>query len=596
MRKFIYFFMSLFLVACGSSNTTDVSMDTTGEVAASAVTVHSVLSNMEKGIYKERELLVKFKSGTVTTSSVRAHQAVGASFEKRFTLVPGLEHVKLPQELSVRDAIVQYMSDPDVEYAEPNYLLRPASRRPDDTYFGQQWSLENLGAFANGTPGADIQATDAWEIHTGDTGMIIAVLDTGIQYNHPDLVGNIWTNSGETSCTDGVDNDGNGYTDDCSGYDFLNNDNDPMDDIGHGTHVAGTVGAWGNNGSGVCGVMWRVRLMALKACCDANGFFTTDAIVQGIGYAASKGAKVINASFGGTVFQQTILNAISLANNAGVLFVAAAGNEGQNNDLTPHYPSSYDRGNIIAVAATDQNDRRAAFSNYGPNSVDVAAPGVYIFSTIPTDASYGILDFMPGTSMATPHVSGLAGLLWSYYTDFNLSQIRSLILNYAENLDTLNGWINTGGRINAYRALSSLAKPSNLTATPVSSSEISLSWEDNAADEDGYVIEQKVSGGSFAAVATTGPDSETHSVSGLSPSTTYTYRVAASNTIGNSYGPDTASAATFADVTDTPSEGEGSHGGGGCSIGARQNSPTAIVSIAILLTPLLFIAIMRRRR
>jgi subtilisin family serine protease len=561
------------------------------------MSVQSVLAEADKGKYKEGELLVKFKSGTISTASVRVHQAVGSSVVKRYSVVPGLEHVKLTKGLSIQDAIQQYMANPDVEYAEPNYIRR-AMTIPNDTYFGNQWALHNTGTYAGGTADADMDAPEAWDISTGSSSIIAAVLDTGIDYSHSDLVGNIWTNLGETSCTDGIDNDGNGLVDDCKGWDFVNSDNDPMDDFGHGTHVAGTIGAVGNNGIGTAGVMWKVRLMPVKVL-DSDGAGTDAELIAGIQYAASNGAKIINSSLGGFGFSNSLFDAIATANSMGVLFIAAAGNGGgdligDNNDLTPFYPASFDLPNIISVAATDQDDIRVPFSNFGLNSVDVAAPGVYIFSTVPNNlfSDFSNEEFFAGTSMATPHVAGLAGLLWSHYdgvhnTLFTASQVRATILRYVDVLPTLTGWIQTGGRVNAFKAVSSLLTPANLTATAKSPTEISLAWEDRATGEDGYKVERKISGGTFTEVQTLTAGSSSFTDSFLTPDATYTYRVRVFNTIAESFNSNEATATT-------PLR----HGGssGGCSIGARQNAATAVADMTVMLLPLIFIAIARRRK
>jgi subtilisin family serine protease len=695
MKKLFYLFIVLILASCGNENTANISSNTSQDISSMKISVQSILSQMEKGNYKEGELLVKFKSGTTSASSLKINQAIGASVTKKFTIVPNLEHINLPKGLSVKDAIIHYMSDPNVEYAEPNYIIHAFFNIPNDTYFGQQWALRNIGQFAAGTPGADIKAVDAWDISTV-TGATIAILDTGIDYNHQDLVGNIWQNTGETDCTNGIDDDSNGYIDDCKGWDFVNNDNDPMDDNGHGTHVAGIAGAVGNNNTGISGVLWTARLMPVKIL-DETGEGTVDNEILGIDYAVQNGAKIINASYGGSGYSQSEYFALTDANFAGVLFIAAAGNGGDdgigdNNDLTPEYPASYNLPNIISVAATDQNDVRAPFSNFGLNTVHVAAPGVYILSTIPQNL-YTDKDFNSGTSMAAPHVSGLAGLLYSYYDYFNYLQIRGTILRYVDYLSSLDGWIQRSGRINAYKAISSLLKPTGLTGTADSTSQISLAWSDNATGEDGYKVERKTGGGTYAQiatldadsktytndslidgtlyiyrirayntlpnpagstsdigadsaysdeasvatllgpptalaasalsssqvgltwvdnsqteegykierkssgdfvqVATVGPNITTYDDSALSPETNYTYRVRAYNTAaGNSNYSNDASVTTLTTTGGVPSH----HGGGGCSVGDRQNAPTAMADLLVLITPILFIAILRRRK
>ena len=573
MKKIFYLLLILILSACGSQ-TANISSDSSKQTSNAKISAQSIISQMEKGRYAEGELLVKFKSGVVSSSSLKAHQAVGASVARKFSIVPNLERVKLPQGLSVKDAIVRYMSDPDVEYAEPNYIrhtstlvptdIIPSQILPNDQYFGQQWALRNIGQFTGGTAGADIKATAAWDISSGSS-IVIAVLDSGIDYNHPDLVANIWTNPGETSCTDGIDNDNNGFIDDCKGWDFSTcakfdenglcittktADNNPMDDYGHGTHVAGIIGAVGNNNLGVAGVMWTTQLMAVKFL-NADGEGSIADEIEGIEYAVANGAKIINTSFGGSEFSVSERDAISSANAVHVLVMAAAGNDGTNNDFTPFFPASYTAPtfgglpNIISVASTNQNDVRSSFSNFGLNSVHVAGPGEYILSTVPlgltlsfcTASSSAGYDFCSGASMSTAYVSGLAGLLYSYYTDpdFTYSKIRGTILRYVDPLPTLSGWIQRGGRIDAFWALSSLLTPTNLTANATSSSQISLAWTDNATGEDGYKVETRTSGGSFDPnnPAKLPANSQSFTHSGLIDGTTYFYRVRAYNSLPN---------------------------------------------------------------
>lgn len=598
-RYFLYLFLIIFIASCGSQQVADFSGDSSQKKSSQNVTLQSILSEMGKARYVEGEILVKFRSGVLTTQSLKVHQGIGARSLRVFTTIPGLEHVKLPEGLSVRDAIVRYMSDPAVEYAEPNYFVK-MDAIPNDTYFNRQWSLYNTGTFAGGTAGADIKAVEAWDIKTGDSGIVVAILDTGIDYTHEDLINNIWRNPGESSCNDGVDSDGNGYIDDCIGWDFTTcsqfnpdppyncitpkpRDNDPMDDNGHGTHVAGIIGARGNNARGIAGVMWNVKLMPLKVL-NMSGEGAYADLIAGIDYAVTMkwrgvNIKVLNASLGGYAFSQALYEAIDRARNADILFVAAAGNDGVNTDMEPHYPASFNLPNIISVAATDQNDRRASFSNFGTNTVHVGAPGVYILSTVPNNG-YEEMEFLLGTSMATPHVSGIAGLLSSYYTNFNYYQIRQTIFRYVDVKDPsfgLSGWVATGGRVNAYRALSSLLIPTGLTATAKSSREITLSWADNATGEDGYRVERKTYGDDYRVIATLSPNSTSYTDSGLSASTTYFYRVIAFNNIGESPSYSNEASAT------TPATDQPSGGGGGCSVGAgRVNNGVDIAFLLIL--------------
>lgn len=549
MRKYLYLMICLFLAACGSQSSTNISSDTSGSSGSIKLSAQSILAEMEKGgHYKDGELLVKFKSGVKAASSAAVHQAAGATVIRKYATIQNLEQVKLPQGLSVKDAVMQYMSSPGVEYAEPNYIRKLDTVIPNDTYFANQWSFWNTGQYAYGIAGADIKMAEGWDVTIGSGDITVAVLDTGIDYGHNDLVWNIWRDLGETSCTDAIDNDGNGYVDDCIGWNFVDNNSDSMDDNGHGTHVAGVIGAKGNNSTGIAGVMWLTNMMALKVC-DANGSCDVGAEIAAIDYAINMknnhgvNVRAMNASFGGGDFSASEYQALARANTAGILFVASAGNGGDdgvadNNDVAPHYPSSYDLPNIIAVAATDQDDRKVSFSNFGPTSVDVAAPGTYIFSTVPNwwtmYYGYGHLEMFAGTSMSAPHVTGLAGLLSAYYGHFTHGQIKTMVLRYVDVLPTLNGWILTGGRINADRALKSLWATYDLAATPVSALQMDLAWTDRATDEIGYRIYRGTDGISYVQIATVGVNGSFYSDAGLTDGTRYYYRVRAYNDIGDS--------------------------------------------------------------
>jgi len=321
--------------------------------------------------YAPGELLVKYKPALRAPAGDYARQRWGVSTLRTFRDI-GVHQVKLPADMTVEEALELYRSDPDVEYVEPNYY-RHVTATPTDTDFGLLWGLNNTGQTifeqevcppfapsATGTPGADIDATTAWDTATGCTGKIVAIIDTGADFNHPDLAGNITT----------------------GGYDFVDNDDQPMDPNGHGTHVAGTIAAVGNNAQGVAGVCWTGQLLILRAF-DAFGSATLSDILAAMEYARTNNANVINASYAGSDFSQAESGEIDSLNNAGILLIAAAGNESADNDVTPSYPASYNLPNIIAVAASDQDDQLACFSNYGQTSVHVAAPGTNIYSTKP---------------------------------------------------------------------------------------------------------------------------------------------------------------------------------------------------------------------
>ena len=350
---------------------------------------------------------------------------------------------------ALRDRITQLRQSGQFEYVEPDYV-RKLSLTPADTFFldGTLWGLRNFGQ-NGGTRGADLNVTNAWDITVGSTNVIVAVIDSGIRYTHNDLAAQMWRNPGEIA-GDGIDNDGDGIVDDVFGFNAITGTGDPFDDNGHGTHVAGTIGAAANNAQSHVGVAWNVRLMALKAA-DQFGFLSSSAVIAAVDFAIAKGAKVINCSFGGYFFSQAEFDAFLRARNAGILVVAAAGNDGIDTDLFGHYPSGYALDNIISVAALDRRDGLASFSNRGRATVHVGAPGVEITSTYNlADNSYVSLD---GTSMASPHVAGVAALVFSLTNTMTYSEARNRILFTTTPVSAIATNTVTGGRVNAYRAL-----------------------------------------------------------------------------------------------------------------------------------------------
>ncbi len=359
--------------------------------------------------------------------------------------------VQLPASLSVADALKQLREETSVAYAEPNYVQH-AYRTPNDPFFNLLYGLHNTGQ-TGGTADADIDAPEAWDLTTGED-VLVAVIDTGIDYNHPDLRANLWRNAAEANGRPGVDDDRNGLVDDIYGYDFANRDADPMDDQGHGTHVAGTIGAVGNNGVGVSGVAWRVKMMAMKFL-GANGG-TTSGAIEAIDYARRAGARIMNNSWGGGGFSQALADAIAAADAQGILFLAAAGNAANDNDANPSYPASYQIPNVIAVANGTHLDRLyddpQSGSNYGARSVHLAAPGTQIGSTYPSNRYV----YLTGTSMACPHVSGAAAMVWSMNLSLRMDQVRAAILNHVDRIPALEGRVATGGRLNVRRAVESV--------------------------------------------------------------------------------------------------------------------------------------------
>ena len=716
---------------------------------------HSKRSKAHEATYVQGELLVKYKDSVRSVAAEYFRSRWRVSTLRSFRRI-GVQHVKLPRDMTVEEALEIYRNDPDVEYVEPNYR-RYATAIPNDSFFSNLWGLNNAGD-------TDIDAPEAWDITQGNSNVVVAVLDSGVDYDHPDLAANMWVNSDEQLGNanadgfpgiQGVDDDGdglidedsqdrqpgdfgytndladdddeNGYVDDIRGWDFADDDNDPMDSDDHGTHVAGTIAAEGNNGIGITGVSWAAKIMPLRFL-NAFGVGTDADAIRAIEYANANGAHIINNSWGGGGFNQFLKDAIDASS---AVVVCAAGNAGRNNDSVPHYPSSYTSSNIIAVAATDQNDSRASFSNYGATSVDVAAPGTNILSSRPSrqtvwsdnfddgdiaadwatggtnnfwdvtteygrSGSYSLTDYpnnnyldgtdawaqtpvidlsshvgskltfwlrgslqsndyffvqgssdgniwtnltleiggslsifwtgsassfvkatadlgsydgintfylrfnfhsdsdanvaegwffddvevtaaentylnpqdqyyqyFQGTSMATPHVSGLAALLLADDPGLLAIQVKERILNGAEVKSGLAGMILTGGRINAYNSIRNVpAPPSSLSAAAASISGINLTWSDSSYGEDGFKIERKMDvDGIYVQIDATAANTTTYSDTGLDESTTYYYRVRSYNGSNNS-----DFSAEVSATTPAPSSGGGGGGGGGCFI------------------------------
>jgi subtilisin family serine protease len=704
-------------------------------------------SELREPTYVPGELLVKYRPsmGVAAAGYYRAHWDISNIRTFKST---GVQHLKLPEDMTVEEALEVLESDPDVLYAEPNYLLYATATLPNDPLFANLWGLNNGSD-------TDIDAPEAWDITAGSSDVVVAVIDSGVDYNHPDLALALWTNPGEIP-GDGLDNDGNGYPDDVMGWDFVDNDNDPMDSHNHGTHVAGTIAAVGNNSTGITGVCWIAKIMALRFL-DAFGVGTTDKAISAIEYANDKGAHVINNSWGGTGYSQALEDAIDAST---AVVVCAAGNTGTNNDSTPFYPASFTSANIIAVAATDQSDNRASFSNYGVTSVDVGAPGTNIYSCrparenvwsddfegafdwttdgtnnfwglteeasqsnshsltdrpneeyLPNTYSYArtpaidlsansgaVLTFwlkgtsqsgdhfyvqasddgatwnelilviddqeaiywtgsqstfalatadlgaydgadsfylqfnfysnwdgsvaegwffddvavtaasptydgteyqlLQGTSMAAPHVSGIAGLIQAFNPSLTYTEIKLAVESSVDPKASLNGLVATGGRVNAYNAITPCSVPGNLSAGAASAYQINLGWTDNAQNEMGFRIERKESPtGVYSQIATLSPNTTSYGDTGVSPSTTYSYRIRAYNAAGNSSYSNAEDAATPA--VPPPSDS----GNSICFIGAAGHESFAkdrfIPAFVILLLGMagigLGIAVKRRR-
>jgi subtilisin family serine protease len=446
---------------------------------------------------------------------------------------------------------------PDVEYVEPNFLVQAGQIAPADPAFGSLWGLQNTGQIVAGSAGfagADIGAAIAWGTSIGARANVVAVVDTGIDYTHPDLAANIWAAPASFTVTIG------GQTITCAagshGFNAIAKSCDPRDDNNHGTHVSGTIGAIGNNSVGVVGVNWAASLMGVKFLDSTGNGYVSDAI-NAIEFAvqakarlgAGANVRVLSNSWTGGGFSQALLDEINRANASDMLFVAAAGNSASNNDTSPTYPASYAAPNVISVAATDNRDYLASFSNYGRNSVHLGAPGVNVLSTVRGGYGYG-----SGTSMAAPHVSGAAALTLSV-CNLTTAALKSALLN---NVDVvLLGWTITGGRVSADRALNGCAAPSppaapgGLTVAAATSSQINLAWSDSSGNEDGFAIERCQGSGcaNFAPIATVSAGVTSFADNGLAANTTYSFRVRAYNAAGNSGYSNTATATTPAAPT-----------------------------------------------
>lgn len=416
-----------------------------GSASASQIAMaadDSILIMFKPGVAKqERQTLIK-----QTGASLRQLDAEGRDLRMRHVAQGRIHKVKIPKGVN-RDFILKQLSrHPAIEVAEPNYLvtslMAPLSI-PNDPRFTDLWGLHNTGQ-AGGTIGADISAVNAWQTTTGSHDVIIGVIDSGMDYNHPDLIDNRWVNDGSMP--------GHPY-----GYSTLNASRDPMDSDSHGTHVAGTIGATGNNGIGITGVNWQVTLLPCQFLGPTGG--STAGAIECIDYYTNLktnygvNIKATNNSWGGGGFSATLREAIQSGGEAGILFIAAAGNAGQNADVNPMYPAAYDLDVIVSVASTDRNDNLSIFtngaSNYGLTSVDLGAPGSAIVSTVPGGgyASYS------GTSMAAPHVAGAAALLWSIDPDISPAQMKDILMNTGNSLVALEGKTVSGKRLNVATAL-----------------------------------------------------------------------------------------------------------------------------------------------
>jgi subtilisin family serine protease len=407
------------------------------------------------------EVVVKIKKGFMG-KFLGKKELLGAQLTRNLKLVSGEFVVLKSSSKSALSLVTELKRLPEVDYAEPNFIYKAINNTSDPLY-GKLWGLTNTGnnepdrnggnSGSVGVSGADINAEKAWGITKGSKNVVIAVIDTGIDYNHPDLKDNIWTNSKEIAGNN-IDDDGNGYIDDIHGWNAFAKNGNPLDGNSHGTHCAGTIGAKHGNGVGVAGVMDEVSLMAVKFLSDEGSGSLADAVVA-IDYATKMNVDLMSNSWGGGGFSQTLEDAIKAAKAKGILFVAAAGNNGTNNDSAPHYPSNYQVDNVVSVAAHTNQDSLASFSCFGKRTVHVAAPGHNILSTTPNN-NYKVYS---GTSMATPHVSGVIGLFIAQEGRQDVKVVRDRLMATTVPAGAYRKTTIAGGRVDAYNFLTDTRIP-----------------------------------------------------------------------------------------------------------------------------------------
>ncbi|MDH5517697.1 MAG: S8 family serine peptidase [Gammaproteobacteria bacterium] len=462
--------------------------------------------------FRPDSILVRFKPGTPSEDVATAHANINPNAVKNYRILDGLKQITLPPGISVEKALENYLKNPNVLYAEPDYQY-PINAVANDQFFNTLWALNNTSqqippapyAGTNGTADADINAQEAWDnvIVPPATGAwnnttggyaetVIAVIDSGVDIDHPDLINNIWTNPYESASPSGADTDGNGYVDDLHGWNGVNNNYDPNDSGTHGTHVAGTIGAEGNNSSGVIGAAWHAKILPCRAgtgssidisaaisCLEYIYTLKTDS-VNPVNIIAS------NNSWGGPGYSQALYDAIDANRQAGILFIAAAGNDSANNDGADDYPTNYHLPNVISVASTTNTDAKSGFSNYGRRSVHVGAPGEDILSTYPvgsgnfTDSDYTVFNnysLASGTSMAAPQVSALAALIYTQDTNRDWKAIKNLILSSGTPVTAISTNTATGRRVRAWDsdgtgALTCVNQTVNTTLQPQATSSI----------------------------------------------------------------------------------------------------------------------------
>ena len=435
-----------------------------GVLFANSVTVEAqgrseaALSALDRIPHAPNQVLVQFRYGILDDAKESLRGRVQAEVEdvvvsqdRRSDFKGDLELWNLPPGLAISQAVRDLQRDPTIEFVEPNWIYQHQATSNDPYYTnGSLWGMYGDGTSPSNPFGS--QAGEAWVNRTDCSSVYVGIIDEGMMFTHEDLAGNVWTNPYDP--VDGVDNDGNGYVDDVHGWDFAGNDNTVYDGSGddHGTHVSGTIAAKGGNGKGVAGVCWQIRLISVKFLGNNGG--TTANAIKAVNYVTDlktrHGLKIVatNNSWGGGGYSIGLYNAIESAGAADILFVAAAGNSGVNMESSPQYPASYPNANIISVAAIDKSSNLASWSNYGSTRVDLGAPGVSIWSTVPGKKNQSAYSAYSGTSMATPHVTGAAALYAAAHPTATAATIKGAILSTTVQTGSLSGKTVTGGRLN----------------------------------------------------------------------------------------------------------------------------------------------------
>jgi subtilisin family serine protease len=488
--------------------------------------------------YLKREIIVQRPMAMDALAFNEAIAAVGGRTEDAGNGLEALGYVRvLLDDTTTADEAISILGQARTLKTERNYLAE-SSVTPNDSRFAELWGMRR------------ISAPQAWDFSSNASGVLVAVIDTGIDAGHPDLSANLYRNSKEIA-GNGIDDDGNGFVDDVSGWDFVNKDNTPNDDHGHGSHVSGTIGGVGNDGVGVAGVCWRVQIMGIKVLSASGSGSLWDA-AQAITYAANQGARVVNASFGCPGCDVSYMSdAIAYLNTKNGLFVAAAGNSANNNDIAPFYPAGHRLPNVISVAALQQNDTLASFSNYGATSVHLAAPGVSILSSLP-GGGYASWN---GTSMAAPHVAGAAALLLGTDPTLDTAALRARVLSTADVLPGLSQRVATGALLNVKRLLNddSVAPktPVGAAAVPGLRNDVTFSW---TANDESDLASYRIRYGTSAGITEQNVTAPTTSVRlfGLSSNVAHTFAVKAVDRAGNASAFSSEVSATPVDLTPPP--------------------------------------------